>query len=105
VGSKNGEFSTPKGSGCKVENLREWWVGEKISCSNVVGKGIFDRSSAIAKTMRIQVTSFGEANSNSIWSWCSRHAREFLWCQKNLRLRSMRISVNSQIEDRRLRES
>jgi hypothetical protein len=33
VGSENASFRLPKSSGCRP-NLREWWVGEKISLAN-----------------------------------------------------------------------
>ena len=33
VGSENAGFRLPKSSGCRP-NLREWWVGEKISLDN-----------------------------------------------------------------------
>ena len=33
MGSENASFQLPKSSGCRP-NLREWWVGEKISLDN-----------------------------------------------------------------------
>jgi hypothetical protein len=39
VGSENGKFLTPKVLAARP-NLREWWVGEKISLDNDKGDGI-----------------------------------------------------------------
>ena len=50
-GSENVSFQTPKSSGCRP-NLREWWVGEKISLDNDKGDGIVVGRRQSKKTMR-----------------------------------------------------
>ena len=51
VGSENASFETPKSSGCRP-NLRERWVGEKISLCIDKGNGIVVSRRQSKKTMR-----------------------------------------------------
>ena len=68
---------------CRNKRCRRWWY-----CWRMVGNNKNNEDSSLPHR---------EANSNSIWSWYSRHAREFFGARKSWSCDEWEFMVNSQV--------